>query len=83
MGGPRTGKADRRLAPAYIDKASDFYNGMVDAAARGNWTVAASSAVHCAINSCDAVAVNYHGLKPVASFQSGRYGSLQGRSSTG
>jgi drug/metabolite transporter (DMT)-like permease len=27
--------------------------------------------------------VTYHGLKPVASFQSGRYESLQGRSSTG
>ena len=66
MGELRTGKTDRRQAMAYMDKANDFYNGMVDASQRGNWTVTASNAVHCVINSCDAVTVKILGERSIS-----------------
>ena len=42
-------------------KADEFYEGVVVAAQRGHWTQACSSAVHCVISSCDAIAVKILG----------------------
>jgi HEPN domain-containing protein len=57
----RSTKVDRSDYGTYLQKADEFYEGMLDAVQRGNYAQACSSAVHCTISSCDAVAVKILG----------------------
>jgi hypothetical protein len=57
----RTIKIEKHQYTAFLDKATSFYNGMIDAKSRGNWVQACSSAVHCTISSCDAVTTYFLG----------------------
>ena len=57
----RAASVDKKDFSIFLAKAGEFFNGMNDAAGQGHYVQACSSAVHCIICSCDAVAVKFLG----------------------
>lgn len=53
----------REFYKNYVQKATEFYDEMEDAFSRGHWNACVANAVHAAISSVDALAVQRLGKK--------------------
>lgn len=63
----------------YREKALEFMETMVDAAAKRNWNAVGLAGVHCAISATDALLVKYAGVRSSADSHQDVVGLLRGR----
>lgn len=59
----QTDKAKHRI---YLNKASDFYETMIDAFEKENWNSVGLAAVHCVISATDALLTYQSGIRSVS-----------------
>lgn len=57
----------RDRSRVYLDKALEFYEAMVDAAAKSNWNAVGLAGVHCCISATDSLLVKHAGLRSSSS----------------
>jgi len=59
----KTRTVDKAKFRNYLKKADEFFDSMNDSFAKRNFNATVSNAVHCAINSADALTVFYKGIR--------------------
>ncbi len=60
---PDTTNVASGLFPNYVRKADECFESMNDAYAKSHWNAAVIAAVHCGINSADALSVKFLGVR--------------------
>jgi len=61
----RTRAVDRRRFKNYLKKAEELHSAMESSFESGHWNACVINAIHCAINSADALTVFYLGFRHV------------------
>lgn len=62
----KTRQIDRAKYRIYLNKASDFYETMIDAFQKKNWNSVGLAAVHCVISATDALLSFQSGVRSVS-----------------
>ncbi len=58
-----TKQVDKKKYKNYLQKADELYSAMENSYDQGNWNACVVNAIHCAINSVDAITVFYLGIR--------------------